>query len=75
VTAIPLLAFGAAAIRIPLSTIGLLQYIAPALQFSIGVLVFREPMPPVRIVGFALVWAALALLSVDGLRARARAPA
>jgi chloramphenicol-sensitive protein RarD len=73
VTAIPLLAFGAAAIRAPLSTLGLLQYLAPALQFSIGVLVFREPMPPERILGFALVWLALGLLSVDGLRARWRA--
>ncbi len=67
-TALPLLAFGAAAVRIPLSTLGLLQYLAPSLQFLLGVVVFAEPMPPVRLAGFALVWAALALFSVDGLR-------
>ncbi len=67
-TALPLLAFGAAAVRIPLSTLGLLQYLAPSLQFLLGVLVFAEPMPPVRLAGFALVWAALALFSADGLR-------
>ncbi len=67
-TAHPLLAFGAAAVRIPLSTLGLLQYLAPSLQFLLGVVVFAEPMPPVRLAGFALVWAALALFSADGLR-------
>jgi chloramphenicol-sensitive protein RarD len=67
-TALPLLAFGAAAVRIPLSTLGLLQYLAPSLQFLLGVVVFAEPMPPVRLAGFALVWAALALFSADGLR-------
>jgi chloramphenicol-sensitive protein RarD len=75
VTAIPLLCFGAAAIRVPLTTIGLLQYLAPVLQFLIGVLVYREAMPPSRWAGFVLVWAALALLTVDalhGARGRAR---
>lgn len=78
VTAIPLLLFGAAARRLPLSTIGLLQYFGPALQFVIGVWVFHEPMPLSRLVGFALVWAALVVLTVDGLRngrRRARATA
>lgn len=70
VTAVPLLLFGAAALRIPLSTIGLLQYVTPVMQFLIGVTVFAEPMPPARWAGFALVWAALALLTVDGLRRR-----
>jgi chloramphenicol-sensitive protein RarD len=74
VTAVPLLAFGAAAIRVPLATLGLMQYIAPALQFTIGVLVYGEPMPAPRLAGFALVWLALAILSLDGLRARWRAP-
>jgi chloramphenicol-sensitive protein RarD len=68
VTALPLLAFGAAAIRIPLTMIGLLQYIAPVLQFLIGIAVFREPMPAVRWVGFVIVWVALAVFSVDAVR-------
>lgn len=72
VTAVPLLFFGAAAIRVPLTTIGLLQYIAPILQFAIGVLVFREDVPPVRLAGFALVWAALLALSTESLAHRRR---
>lgn len=74
VTAVPLLAFGAAATRIPLVMIGLLQYVAPVLQFLLGVLVFRELMPTERWIGFSLVWLALAVLSWDGVR-RARRPA
>ena len=72
VTAVPLLLFGAAARRLPLSTVGLLQYLGPALQFLIGVFVYHEPMPLSRLVGFALVWTALTVLSVDGLRQRRR---
>jgi chloramphenicol-sensitive protein RarD len=72
VTAIPLLCFGAAANRVPLSTIGLLQYLAPVLQFLIGVLVMGEAMPASRLAGFALVWLALVLLSYDGLRTHRR---
>ena len=71
-TAIPLLFFASAARRVPLSTLGLLQYIAPVLQFGTGVLVYDEPMPPSRLAGFALVWVALVLLSVDGIRHRTR---
>ncbi|MGH3711879.1 MAG: EamA family transporter RarD [Micromonosporaceae bacterium] len=67
-TAIPLLFFAGAANRIPLSAIGLLQYIAPTLQFGIGVLVFREPMPVARQLGFVLVWAALVVFSADAVR-------
>ncbi|WP_330331972.1 EamA family transporter RarD [Streptomyces sp. NBC_00536] len=67
VTAIPLVCFGAAAIRVPLSTLGLLQYLAPVFQFGLGVLYFHEAMPPERWAGFALVWAALALLTWDAL--------
>ncbi|OEJ33226.1 EamA family transporter RarD [Streptomyces subrutilus] len=71
VTAIPLVLFGAAAIRVPLSTLGLLQYLAPVFQFGLGVLYFHEAMPPERWAGFSLVWAALALLTWDALgRAR-----
>jgi chloramphenicol-sensitive protein RarD len=71
-TAIPLLFFAAAARRVPLTVMGLLQYLAPVLQFLTGVLIYDEPMPASRLAGFALVWAALLLLTVDGLRSRAR---
>ncbi|MBO3101740.1 EamA family transporter RarD [Cellulomonas fengjieae] len=68
VTAIPLLLFNSAARRLPLSMLGLLQYIAPTLQLLIGVLVLHEQMPAARWWGFALVWTALAILTVDGVR-------
>ncbi len=68
VTAIPLLCFGAAAIRVPLTTLGLLQYLAPVVQFVLGVLYFHEDMPAARVAGFALVWLALAILTVDGVQ-------
>lgn len=67
VTAVPLLCFGAAATRVPLSTLGLLQYLAPSLQFAIGVLVVGEPLPPARLTGFVVVWVALALFTADAL--------
>lgn len=70
--ACPLLLFAAAARRIPLTTIGLLQYLTPVLQLLIGVLLFHEDMPASRWSGFALVWIALVLLSTDGLRERSR---
>lgn len=69
VTAVPLLLFGTAARRIPLSVVGMLQYVAPTLQFVLGVTVLGEEMPAARWWGFALVWLALVVLSVDGLRA------
>ncbi|MEU9184027.1 EamA family transporter RarD [Streptomyces sp. NPDC048484] len=72
VTALPLVCFGAAAIRVPLSTLGLLQYLAPVLQFLLGILYFHEAMPPQRWAGFALVWAALSLLTWDALRTAQR---
>ena len=71
VTALPLVGFAYAVRRIPLATVGLLQYIAPTLQFLIGVLVFREPFDRERLVGFACIWLALAIFAADGLlRAR-----
>ncbi|MFD5158315.1 EamA family transporter RarD [Streptomyces hawaiiensis] len=73
VTALPLVCFGAAAIRVPLSTIGLLQYSTPVLQFLLGILYFHEEMPPERWAGFALVWLALTLLTWDALRTARRA--
>ena len=69
VTAVPLLLFGAAATRIPLSWVGLLQYVAPILQFVIGVAIYQEPMPASRWIGFALVWIALMILVVDSVSA------
>lgn len=72
VTAVPLLLFSAAAVRIPLSTVGLLQYITPTAQFLLGVLYFGEAMSPARWAGFALIWVALVILSANGL-ARASA--
>ncbi|HWH30849.1 MAG TPA: EamA family transporter RarD [Mycobacteriales bacterium] len=68
ITAIPLLLFGAAASRVPLTTLGILQYLAPTLQFLIGVLLYDEPMPTVKLVGFVLVWIALALFTSEAYR-------
>ncbi|RBM04632.1 EamA family transporter RarD [Streptomyces sp. PT12] len=67
-TAMPLIFFGAAAVRLPLSTLGLLQYLAPTTMFVLGLLVFHEEMPPERWAGFLLVWSALSLLTWDALR-------
>jgi chloramphenicol-sensitive protein RarD len=71
-TAVPLLLFAAAASRVPLSTIGLLQFLTPVLQLLIGVAVMGEHVPPSRWVGFALVWVALAILTLDMLGAAHR---
>ncbi|MBL1102519.1 EamA family transporter RarD [Streptomyces coffeae] len=73
ITALPLICFGAAAVRLPLSTIGMLQYIAPIFQFTLGLVVFHESMPPERWAGFALVWCALTLLTWDALHTAHRA--
>ena len=67
VTAIPLLMFTAATHRIPLSHVGILQYIAPTLQFLLGVLAYHEPFPPTRLIGFGIVWIALILFAADSL--------
>ena len=66
-TAVPLLLFAAGARRVPLTVIGLLQFVAPILQFIIGAWLLGEPMPLERWIGFALVWLALIVLSVDSL--------
>ncbi|RII22215.1 putative DMT superfamily transporter inner membrane protein [Streptomyces sp. YIM 130001] len=71
-TAIPLICFGAAAIRVPLSTLGLLQYLAPVFQFILGIWYFHEAMPPERWAGFGLVWLALTMLTWDALRTARR---
>ena len=74
VTAVPLLLFGTAASRIPLSLLGLLQYLTPTMQLILGVAVFHEALPPERLVGFVLVWIALILLGVDAVRHARRTP-
>lgn len=73
VTAVPLICFGAAAIRVSMTTIGLLQYLTPTIQFALGVLFFHEEMTPAKWVGFALVWLALALFTAETLNHRGRA--
>jgi chloramphenicol-sensitive protein RarD len=74
VTAVPLLLFAAASSRIPLSMMGLIQYLTPVIQFAIGVWVNHEVMPAPRWIGFGLVWVALVVLTVDSLRAARRPP-
>jgi chloramphenicol-sensitive protein RarD len=66
-TTLPLVAFAGATRRIPLSQVGFLQYIAPTLQFLIGLLVFREAFGASKFVGFLLIWSALGLLAVEGI--------
>jgi chloramphenicol-sensitive protein RarD len=72
-TAIPLLLFASGARQIPLSVLGLLQYLSPTLQFLLGVWMFNEPFSPGRLVGFLFIWAALALFAAEGLLAHRRA--
>ena len=81
VTAVPLIFFGAGARLIPLSTIGLLQYIAPTIQFLLGVFLYHEPFTADRLIGFSLIWLALVVFALDNIRrqrnnhrARKRAP-
>jgi chloramphenicol-sensitive protein RarD len=69
VTIVPLLLFAGAATRVPLSVIGLLQYLTPTMQLLIGVLIQHEPLPPARFAGFCGVWLALVVLGVDSVRA------
>ena len=68
ITVIPLLLFAAGTRRLPLSVIGLLQYLAPVLQFAVGVGIRHEDVPRTELVGFCLVWVALVVLGVDGVR-------
>ncbi len=74
ITAIPLLLFGAAATRVPLITLGLLQYMVPTIQFVIGLVVFHEQMSTARWVGFGLVWLALVVITTESLVARRTGP-
>ena len=72
VTAVPLICFSGAAVRVSMVTLGLLQYLAPVLQFALGVLWFREDMPLGRWVGFLLVWVALMVFTVEAINHRRR---
>jgi len=72
VTAIPLLLFSAGARRVPLSTMGILQYLTPTILLFLGTLLYDEPFAGPRLAGFALIWTALLLYSVDGWRHRTR---
>ncbi|GAA2720615.1 EamA family transporter RarD [Actinocorallia aurantiaca] len=72
VTAVPLMLFNASAQRLPLTSLGLLQYVAPVLQFLVGLLIQHEAMPTSRWMGFTLVWVALSVLTWDALRTARR---
>lgn len=72
VTAVPLLLFAVAARRLPLNTMGFLQYLAPSISFLIAVFVYHEPMNPGRLAGFAAIWAGLAVYSFDHIRSTGR---
>lgn len=72
VTSLPLLLFGFAAIRVPLSRLGMLQYLSPTISFIVGLFVFNETMSAERLAGFVITWLALAILSYDVIRQRGR---
>ncbi|MFL6708832.1 MAG: EamA family transporter, partial [Massilia sp.] len=73
ITAIPLLLFASGARQIPLSVLGLLQYLSPTMQFVLGVWLFHEAFTGERLVGFVLIWLALALFALEGLLRRPQA--
>ena len=72
ITSLPLLLFGFAAQRISLTHLGLLQYIAPSINLILGIFIYHEPFPPVRMVGFVLIWSALFLYLLEGIYLRKR---
>ncbi|MBP9902266.1 MAG: EamA family transporter RarD, partial [Verrucomicrobia bacterium] len=74
ITAIPLLLFGAALRRLPLSTVGFLQYVGPTLQFLVAIVLFREPLDHAKLVSFGLCWAAIAVYVVDSVRTHTAQP-
>lgn len=73
ITAIPLVMFAAGARKIPMSVLGLLQFLSPTMQALLGVWVFHESFPPARLIGFAIIWVALALYVAEGLWVAQRA--
>jgi chloramphenicol-sensitive protein RarD len=75
VTTVPLLMFASAAQRLPLTMVGIMQYIAPTLQFLLGVLVYKEPFDHTHLIGFGIVWVALILFAAENLWARSNVPA
>jgi chloramphenicol-sensitive protein RarD len=74
ITIVPLLMFASATRRIPLSLVGILHYIAPSLQFLLGVAVYKEPFTTEQLIGYSIVWIALILFAVEGLHARRSRP-
>lgn len=70
VTSLPLILFGHAAHKLPLSTLGIIQYLAPTLQLCIGIFVYGEPFPQEQMIGFALVWCGLAVYGLEGIMIR-----
>lgn len=72
VTAAPLILFSAGAQRVPMTVLGLLQYIAPTMQFVLGIVVYNEPFAPAQLIGFLIIWTALALFTGEGLVVRRR---
>ena len=74
VTTVPLLMFAAGVRRIPLSLVGILQYITPTMQFLLGVLVYKEPFTHTRLIGFGIVWIALIIFGVEGFLAHRNQP-
>jgi chloramphenicol-sensitive protein RarD len=73
VTTVPLLLFGYAAHKIPLSTLGLMQYLGPSINLVLGIFVYGEEFPQARMIGFMLIWSALAIFMMDNLLRRFRA--
>jgi len=74
ITAAPLLLFGAAVRRLPLATIGFLQYVGPTLQFLVAILLFREPLDHAKLVSFSLCWAAIAVYVADSVKTHTDQP-
>jgi chloramphenicol-sensitive protein RarD len=72
VTVFPLLLFASAVQRIPLTMIGVLQYVNPTMQFLLGVVIFKEPFDHHRLIGFGVVWVALILFGVEGFLVQRR---
>lgn len=72
VTGLPLLLFSAGAKQVPLTVLGLLQYVAPTIQFVIGVWIYREPFSQAQLVGFGFIWTALAIYTAEGIWERRR---
>jgi chloramphenicol-sensitive protein RarD len=75
ITVIPLLLFASAARRIPLSLMGILQYISPALQFLVGIVIYKEPFSQIQFIGYSIVWLALIMFALERLSARQAAEA